>query len=537
MSRYASHFSTRVTAQNEIIPGKAMVSNNAGGFVFQIDKWKQLERFLILGSEKGTYYVSEHKLTVENAQCVLECIKEDPKRTVSRIVDISDAGRAPKNSPAIFALAIAASQKESAAYALGALSSVCRIPTHLFEFLECVQNLRGWGRSLRRAVGNWYLGMPPKTLAKMLTKYQQRNGWSNRDALRLSHPKTMLPQIAWAVGKMKSSMTAEQLQDMEPIFAFEEAQKAESPKQVCELILKHGLPRECIPTKFLNDPEVWKALLVDMPMTAMVRNLATMTRNGAIAPLSPEVDAVCQKLEDANEIRKSRIHPIAVLLAAKTYASGRGDRSQNTWTPIPRIVDALDKAFYLAFENVEPTGKRFLLALDVSGSMEGSRVAGTNLTAREAAGALAMMIARTERSHHIVGFSCVGSQSARWEEENKLVPVPISSGMRLKDACDVMAAIPMGGTDCALPMIYATENKLNVDVFVVVTDNETWHGKIHPCQALQEYRRKTGIPAKLCVLATSASSFSIADPSDAGSLDCCGFDASVPAVIADFAKS
>ena len=32
-----------------------MVENNAGGFVFKLDEWKQLERFLILGSEGGTF--------------------------------------------------------------------------------------------------------------------------------------------------------------------------------------------------------------------------------------------------------------------------------------------------------------------------------------------------------------------------------------------------------------------------------------------------------------------------------------------------
>ena len=40
-----------------------------------------------------------------------------------------------------------------------------------------------------------------------------------------------------------------------------------------------------------------------------------------------------------------------------------------TWTPVREVVDALDAAFYTAFGNVEPTGKRLLLALDVSGSM------------------------------------------------------------------------------------------------------------------------------------------------------------------------
>jgi 60 kDa SS-A/Ro ribonucleoprotein len=94
----------------------------------------------------------------------------------------------------------------------------------------------------------------------------------------------------------------------------------------------------------------------------------------------------------------------------------------------------------------------------------------------------------------------------------------------------------MGGTDCALPMIWALKNKVEVDAFVVYTDSETWHGKIHPVQALREYRDRMGIPAKLIVVGMVANQFSIADPNDAGMLDVVGFDTASPQLIADFAR-
>ena len=53
------------------------VKNNAGGFVFAIDDWARLDRFLILGAEGGTYYVSERKLTQENAGVVTRCLAAD----------------------------------------------------------------------------------------------------------------------------------------------------------------------------------------------------------------------------------------------------------------------------------------------------------------------------------------------------------------------------------------------------------------------------------------------------------------------------
>lgn len=72
------------------------------------------------------------------------------------------------------------------------------------------------------------------------------------------------------------------------------------------------------------------------------------------------------------------------------------------------------------------------------------------------------------------------------------------------------------------------------DAFVVYTDSETWAGEIHPAQALRKYRERTGIAAKLVVVAMTSNGFSIADPDDAGMLDVVGFAPATPQVISDF---
>jgi 60 kDa SS-A/Ro ribonucleoprotein len=108
--------------------------------------------------------------------------------------------------------------------------------------------------------------------------------------------------------------------------------------------------------------------------------------------------------------------------------------------------------------------------------------------------------------------------------------------MRLDDVLRHTRNVNFGGTNCSLPMLHALERGLSVDVFVVLTDNETWAGKVHPAVALRDYRRKTGIPAKLIVTGMTSTGFSIADPDDGGMLDVVGFDAAAPAVMADFAR-
>src|SRR6185295_12163185 len=97
----------KVTPQSAPIPGSNQVPNSAGGYAFPVDDWIRLDRFLILGSEGGSYYAGETALTRENAGAVLRCIAADGVRTIARIVEISEQGRAPRNDPALFALALA----------------------------------------------------------------------------------------------------------------------------------------------------------------------------------------------------------------------------------------------------------------------------------------------------------------------------------------------------------------------------------------------------------------------------------------------
>jgi 60 kDa SS-A/Ro ribonucleoprotein len=93
------------------------------------------------------------------------------------------------------------------------------------------------------------------------------------------------------------------------------------------------------------------------------------------------------------------------------------------------------------------------------------------------------------------------------------------------------------GTDCSLPILWAQDQKLPVESFAVFTDNETYQGQMAPSQALRDYRNKTGLRAKLAVVGMTATSFTIADPKDAGMMDVVGFDTNAPQIMSDFFKA
>lgn len=546
--------STRHTPQSQPA-GRATVKNAAGGFVFEVDDHTRLHRFLTLGTDGGTYYTSAPELTQKNADVVFRLAKTEPDYLVETIVEISSAGRAPRQNPAIFALAIAASAEleSTRAYALSYLPVVCRTASSLFTFIGYIEQFRGWGPQLKRAVANWYLSRPTPSLAYQMVKYRQRDGMTHRDVLRLvrggwatDENAERMALMNWACGRRSGTDRNGQPTAPLPqlIDDFERLQAAKTATQAVDAINESiGVSWEMVPTQLLNQPSVWEALLGRdrVPQGALIRQLPRLTRIGVIKGATGAM--IASRLVDAERLTNARVHPINVLVALRNYsrgysAAGHGD----TWTPDRRIMDALDAAFYNAYGAVQASGKRILLALDVSGSMDSHNCSGLPLTAREAVGALAMVTTAVEPEVDIIGFTGVhervrspyGGSSRVMIRANGVTELDISPRRRLDDNARYMRELPMGRTDCALPFLWALENRRAYDAVVIMTDNESWAGPVHVHQALRDYRAVYG-PTRLVAVAATATHYSVADEQDALSLNVSGFDSAVPNVIADFA--
>jgi 60 kDa SS-A/Ro ribonucleoprotein len=342
------------------------------------------------------------------------------------------------------------------------------------HFGEYVSAFRGWGRGLRKAVGNWYLSKDAEKLAHQAVKYQSRDGWSHRDLLRLAHPQTSDEAqdavLRWMVGgkaalgdrtvkrKLKKGDPREAhyaaRADLLPalITAFEEAKTADT-KRLVQLITEHDLPREAIPTEKLNELKVWEALLEKMPLTAMIRNLGKMTSLGLLKPLSDASAKVCTALKSTEALKKARVHPMAILIASKIYGQGHGDKGSLKWSAVPSITEALDDAFYLAFGNVRKTGKRMLFGLDISGSMSSSMCG--PITCAEGTAALSLVHASVEDDYHIMGFA------------NTFIELKIRKGQRLETALKHITGLNFGTTDCSLPAQWALQHGVKLGGIVI----------------------------------------------------------------------
>ena len=375
--------------------------------------------------------------------------------------------------------------------------------------------------------------------AYQVIKYRQRQGWSHRDLLRKAHPERKLnPELgaiyAWVT---QGALPPEDDDRYRIIRAYEYVQQhSDQPQIIADAIREHKMTWEMIPSAAMNEKAVWEPLFETMPVTAMIFNLANLTRHGIVAPMSDAAALVARRVQDLTQLRGARVHPIAVLSALLTYKSGHGLRGSNTWDPVPQVVDALDAAFDKSFAHAPQTGQRFYLGIDVSGSMSGGSVAGMpGLTPRMGAVAMAMAIARREQNYYISAFANGATSSSLTPSQKRdMMKLDITASDSIVDTMRKTHNLPWGGTDCALPMLDAMRKNMPVGCFVILNDSETWAGKIHPTEALRQYRQKMNIPARLVVIAMTSNGFSIADPNDAGMLDVVGFDASVPAILADF---
>ncbi|NWU80630.1 RO60 protein, partial [Onychorhynchus coronatus] len=508
------------------LPSEKQVPSPEGADKWNVTDTDRLRHFLCFGSECGAYHIKEQKLGFENAQALLRLIEEGRGcEVVEEIKAFSQEGRAAKQEPLLFALAVCSqcSDVKTKQAAFKAVPEVCCIPTHLFTFIQFKKDLKEgmkcgmWGRALRKAVADWYNGKNGMALALAVTKYKQRSGWSHKDLLRLSHLKPASEGIAivtkyitkgWkdvqeAYKEKAVSVEAEKL--LKYLEAVEKVKRTKDELEVIHLIEEYGLVREHLLTSHLKSKEVWKALLKEMSISVLLRNLGKLTANSVLEPRGSEVAIVCEKLRNEKLLKKGKIHPLHILVALETYKAGHGSRGKLWWRPDEDILEALDASFYKAFKTLEPTGKRFLIAVDVSASMT-QKVLGSVLNASTVAATMCMVVARTEKDSHIAAFS------------HEMVPCPVMADMTLPQVLVKMYEIPVGTTDCSLPMIWAQKTQRAVDVFIVFTDNETFAGNTPPATALREYREKMGISAKLIICGMTSNGFTVADPDDRGML-------------------
>ncbi len=518
------------------------IINSCGKEVYKVSDVNFLKRFLILGCENGTYYIGKNDLTFKNLSCIERLItSSDP----SVIVNVAREymSKVYKKDYILYVLARCCASSimnlRESAYELA--SEICKIPTHLFMFIEYCEACNklfngstGWNRIHKKMITDWYLDKNIMKLVYLVTKYKNRNNWTHADVLKLTHitpPNSDFDCLFAYIIRGFPSLIKKPHDDanidlLTYINDYEELKSytKDNITQAIELIAKHNFVREHVPTNLLNNADIWNALLKNMPLIALMRNLNKITSIGVFDTYEGTLENIVNSLKNKDLIKNSKVHPLQILITLNTYSSGKGQKGALTWKPVEELVDALNIAFKLSFVNVIPTNKRILIGLDISGSMTGHSVCGINsMTSSEISVAMCMILCGIEPNCDIMGFS------------DTFKKIDISAGMSLQSNLATIYNNTFGSTDISIPFRWSLENNKEYDAFIIFTDCETNTNKIKPSVALQNYRKEMNLPnSKLIVVAMASNNFTIADPDDFGMLDIGGFDAETPTIIRDF---
>ncbi|XP_047444588.1 60 kDa SS-A/Ro ribonucleoprotein [Mugil cephalus] len=522
------------------------LNSTGGSGPWEITDKARLCRFLCYGSEGDVYTArDEGRVSMDNAEALRSMLQEGRgAEVVEEIKRFLQDGRAVRPGPSFFALAVCSQHTDTNTRqaAFKALKEVCRDPAHLFSFIQYKKELKEgmkcgiWGRGLRRAVSDWYNEQDPMSLAAAVTKCKRREGWSHQDLLRLAHTKPAKDAIALISKYVKKGWKevqaayAEKENPEEVVKVLSYLEVVEKVKHSCDetevvnLIEEHKLEREQLRTDYLKSKQVWRALLKEMPLPSVLRILGKMTSNKILEPGSSETQTICDRIQSEAALKKAKIHPFSILLASENYKRGQGFQGKTKWDPDSSILKALDVAFYKSFMNVEPVGKRFVVAVDVSTSLS-SVVPGMSISTAVAAAAITMIFARTEADTQVLVYS-----------EGAVVPCSISADMTLADTTVELVKIPSGSTDCTLPITWATENGKSVDMFIILTNNPLWMFAVSPVESLKKHRQASGANSKLMMCGLTSIGHAIAETDDRGLLSICGFDLGALTVIRNVAQ-
>ncbi|VDN05103.1 unnamed protein product [Thelazia callipaeda] len=323
-------------------------------------------------------------------------------------------------------------------------------------------------------------------------------------------------------------------------------------EEAVRLILQYGFEKEHVPLELLGSKKVWGAMLRNMPIRTLLANMGIMGslelfswNSNVFDELSEtmnSIDAffnsgdeiytdfagdspaqlVVRRLSDSVKLEAAGFDPLELLFAKASYEYGQAPRGKYYWKPDVHIQKAFDSAFYKSLGGFPATGKRYLLSIDISESMD-SFVNGAMLTYSQVAVAYALSLLQNEPNVNIVAFC------------SNLTPLEWKKDMSISECLSVAKTLKYGTVDCCHPMYWAIENAVEVDAFVIFTDINVLIKTVKPSDAIKIYREQMKIPnAKLVVVSMKDFALSMITSNDPDILIVCGVNSTIIKVINSF---
>lgn len=419
---------------------KADSFNEAGGRAYALGPRQVLAQFAATGCLNRTYYATAEDQLAQ----ILKLCEVVPTEFIARTAIYCREKGFMKGVPALLCAVLAARDAE-------------RLELIFSRVIDDAKMLRNFVQILRSGVtGRKSLGTLPKRLVRrwfesrsdeVIFRSDVGQSPSLADIVKMVHPrpatKTREALYGYLIGRKHDAAA------LPPAVRAFEAWKA-NPE---------GNPPE-VPFQMLTalplTAEQWQAIARRAPWQMTRMNLNTFARHGVFS-VKEITRLVASRLRSEDQVRRAKVFPYQLMAAF-----------QNVGAEVPHEVkEALQDAMEFAISNVPVIAGKVVVAPDVSGSMHsavtGARKGATS-TVRciDIAALVAAAFLRQNRDAEVLPF------------ESEVVRVPLNPRDSVMTNAQKLASLPCGGTNCSAVLIDLNARKVQADLVIFVSDNESW---------------------------------------------------------------
>jgi 60 kDa SS-A/Ro ribonucleoprotein len=419
---------------------KADSFNEAGGLAYQFTPRHALAQYAATGCLNSTFYATAE----DQLQQVLKLCEKVPTDFIARTALHCRQKGFMKDVPALLCAVLAARDAE-------------RLELIFDRVIDDAKMLRNFVQILRSGVtGRKSLGSLPKRLVRRwfetrsdeaIFRADVGQSPSLADIVKMVHPhpatKSREALYGYLIGRKHESSTLPRI-----VREFEawKAEPAGDPPDVPFQMLA-ALPLTA---------EQWQAIARRAPWQMTRMNLNTFARHGVFS-IKEITRQVASRLRHEDQVRRSKVFPYQLLAA---YL--------NVGAEVPHEVkEALQDAMEISVSNVPVVAGKVVVAPDVSGSMH-SAVTGVRKGATskvrciDVAALVAAAFLRQNRDAEVLPF------------ENNVVRVSLNPRDSVMTNAQKLASLPCGGTNCSAVLIDLNARKVQADLIIYVSDNESW---------------------------------------------------------------
>lgn len=450
--------------KEELFEGRSVYEKADGGLNYEgaptfKRSWDaRVVQVLTTGNFENTFYASAKELADEAVQVIEEARQKDPTFLAQAIVYARNQGLM-RIAPITASVILSAGDTKCKDLTKQIFNQVIRTPGDLQDFVAMCRtgHFRGTGRLVKTLVGDW--------LANISEYHVVKYGSGNQDYSLRDIYRTVRPQLEGTANDIARYVVKGELSDsLETIKAYQEFKQTKD----ISLIEKYNLPYEVV-TAQNSSPEAWEMLATKAPFMNMLRNLNNYEKNGI---LNGEVKKrIIGQLTNQEAVSKSKQFPFRFLSAWRAF---NGDK---------QVSEALHDAIDLSVTNIPELPGTTIIAPDESGSMSEPISARSQVNCFDIANMLAAAMYKKCESAYIFPFA------------NTAVEVKVSKRDSALSIADKIKNSIGGGTSLSSPIEKAIDEKIFVDNFILLTDNESWvdhfsYNSRGATDALKEYRKK-----------------------------------------------